>query len=215
MINKKLKNNLDPIIRTALSFHSAILLFLAICAGVLFFSMGWMYENIDRKMGFEMAQISMAMMAIVISLLIIVGVRVGLSMDRLLRYRKNDVGKVCDSFTHLRRFLVFLGYEEYILADGVIVQSQQKVHETLEFLEKPGRRGRPPTYPFKRWKRVVLAWENRDTLGNPMTLKQFLCMEFGAHPDGSPLASENSFYDNRKLVFEVLRKEAEKKKVRN
>jgi hypothetical protein len=176
--------------------------------------MGWMYENIDHKMGLEMAQISMAMMAIVISLLIIVGVRVGLSMDRLLRYRKDDVGKVCDNFKHLRRFLIFLGYHEYVLADGVIVQAQQQ-DETLRFLEKPGRRGRPPTYPFKRWKRVVLAWENRDIRGNPMTLKQFLGEEFGIGADGLPLASENSFYDNRKIVLAVLRKEAEKKKARN
>jgi hypothetical protein len=215
MTKKKLKNNLDPIIHTALSFHLAILLFLTICAGVLFFSMDWMYKNIDRKLGFEMAQISMAMMAIVISLLIIVGVRIGLSIDHLLRNRIDEVRKVCDSFRHLCRFLAFLGYKEYILADGVIVQTQQKVNERLVFLERPARRGRPPTYPFKRWKRVVLAWENRDNLRNPMTLKHFLCEEFGTSADGSPLASENSFYDNRKIVLEVLRKEAEEEKMLN
>lgn len=213
MTTKKLKNSIDPILRTALSFHSAILLFLAICVGVLFFSMGWMYETIDRKMGLEVAQITMAMMAIVISLLILVGVRVGLSMDRLLRYRKDDVRKVCGSFKHLCGFLAFLGYEEYILADGLIIPTKQKVEETFEFLEKSGKRGRPRTYPFKRWKRVVLAWENRDTVGNPMTLKQFLCEEFGPSADGSPLVSETCFYDNRKMVFEVLRKEAEEEQV--
>jgi hypothetical protein len=52
-----------------------------------------------------------------------------------------------------------------------------------------------------------LAWENRDTFRNPITLAEFLSLEFGTYADGSPCMSENSFYENRKKVFDELRKD--------
>jgi hypothetical protein len=57
-----------------------------------------------------------------------------------------------------------------------------------------------------------LAWENRDTLRNPMTLSEFLSLEFGTYADGSPRMSENSYYDWRKRVIEELQKQEQKKK---
>ncbi|MBK8821870.1 MAG: hypothetical protein IPN58_04450 [Anaerolineales bacterium] len=75
-------------------------------------------------------------------------------------------------------------------------------------MDRPKRRGRPPTHSLDRWTRVVLAWENRDPYRNPMTLTEFLSQEFGTYADGTPCMSENSFYENRKKVFEELRKNA-------
>jgi len=58
---------------------------------------------------------------------------------------------------------------------------------------------------------VVVAWEKRDTIRNPITLNEFLCEHFGRNADGSPGMSENSFYANRKRVLAELRTQTKKK----
>jgi hypothetical protein len=58
-----------------------------------------------------------------------------------------------------------------------------------------------------RWIKVVLAWENRDTWRNPITLVEFLSQEFGTWADGSPRVSKKAFYDNQKRVHEELRRQ--------
>lgn len=81
--------------------------------------------------------------------------------------------------------------------------------EALAILNKPRRRGRKPTYSIDRWTRIVMKWENRDTLRNTMTLSDHLAEEFGTNADGSPRMTEQSYYDWRDKVFTELRKEVE------
>jgi hypothetical protein len=146
-------------------------------------------------------------MSILILALIVVGMRAGWSLDRFIRHRKIDVWRIHRSFRQERNFLSLMGYEEVQLKTSTPNDSvRPNIEQTLALIEKPKRRGRPPTHSLDRWTRVVLAWENRDIYRNPMTLTEFLSQEFGTYADGTPCMSENSFYENRKKVFDELRK---------
>jgi len=101
-----------------------------------------------------------------------------------------------------------MGYEEVQPQLSLPESETSNVAQLLVSMDKPKRRGRPPTHSLDRWTRVVFAWENRDPYRNPMTLTEFLSQEFGTYADGTPCMSENSFYENRKKVFEELRKNA-------
>lgn len=138
--------------------------------------------------------------------LIIVELRDGWSLDRFIRRRRIDLWKMQRSL-QVGPFLLLLGYEEVQpKVSTVDVSTQPNIAQTLALIDKPKRRGRPPTHSRDRWTRVVLAWENRDPYRRPMTLCEFLSQEFGTYADGTPCMSENSFYENRKKVIDQLRK---------
>lgn len=181
---------------------------LIICGGVLFASITWVFHKIQYSLGVELAEVAVTFMSILILILILLGMRAGLGMDRFIRHRKDETCKLCQTFGQIRHILSLLGYEGLQLEPKPTVTVE---HHDTEGMRVPvdgrSRRGRPPTYPLARWTKVVVAWENRDTLRNPMTLTEFLCQEFGTHADGSPCISENRFYDYRKIVLEELRKE--------
>ena len=195
------RSRIHPIMRTVLYF------ILLICGSLLFGSIIWIFHRIHSSLGVDLAEVASALMSIFILALILVGMRAGWSIDRSIRHREIAAGKIYRSFGQVRHFLSLLGYEEIQpvigLTDG---PNQLNINETLALIERPRRRGRPPTHSFDRWTRVVIAWENRDTFRNPITLAEFLSQEFGIYADGSPCMSENSFYENRKKVFDELRK---------
>lgn len=182
---------------------------LIICGGMVLVSIVWIYHKIHYSLGLEIAEVSTALMSILILGLMSVGIRTGLGVDRFIRRRRLETCRFYRSSSHVRQFLALLGYTEIQLS---CVQSasedEQKPDEMLAIIDKPRRRGRLPTHSLDRWTKVVLAWENRDSLRNPMTLTEFLCEQFGEYADGSPRMSENSFYENRKKVIEELRKES-------
>ncbi len=176
--------------------------------GLLFGSILWVFHRIQTRFGDELAEVAAALMSILILALIMVGMRAGWSLDRFIRHRRIDVWRIHRSIRQIGYFLSLLGYE--------VTQPQTSQPETgisntahmLASMDRPKRRGRPPTHSLDRWTRVVLAWENRDPYRNPMILTEFLSQEFGTYADGTPCMSENSFYENRKKVFEELRKNA-------
>lgn len=202
------RNQISPILRLALVFS------LILCAVIVIGSIVWIFHKTHYGLGPEAAEVAAAFVSMLILGLVLVGVRAGLSLDRLIRSRKFEACRIYHSSTRLRQFLLLLGYEEIQpesctpLRDG-----PQGVEELFLLIDKPRRRGRLPTHSLERWIRVVLAWENRDTVRNPMTLNEFLSLEFGTYADGSPCMSENSFYENRKKVFEALRKEGATKEL--
>jgi hypothetical protein len=181
---------------------------LLICGGLLFGSIIWIFRRIQASLGVELAEVAVALMSILILALMLVGIRAGWTIDRFIRYRRIDIWKIHKSFRQAQQFITLLGYEEPQPSSISLQDSpnKQNIDETLALIEKPRRRGRPPTHSLERWTRVVLAWENRDLYRNPMTLTEFLSQEFGTYADGSPCMSENSFYENRKKVFDELRK---------
>lgn len=182
---------------------------LLICGSLLFGSIFWIFHQIHVSLGEELAEVAVSIMSMLIFALIVVGIRAGWSLDRFIRQRRVDVWKVQRSFRQVRPFLLLLGYEEVqTTVNALDISVKPNIEQTLALIEKPRRRGRPPTHSLDRWTRVVLAWENRDPYRNPMTLSEFLSQEFGTYADGSPCISDNTFYENRKKVFDELRKNA-------
>lgn len=176
--------------------------------GLLFGSILWVFHRIQSRFGEELAEIAAALMSILILALIMVGMRAGWSLDRFIRHRQIDVWRIHRSIRQTGYFLSLLGYEEIQPQVSLPETGVSKTAQILASMDKPKRRGRPPTHSLDRWIRVVAAWDNRDPYRNPMTLAEFLAQEFGTYADGTPCMSENSFYENRKKVFEALRKDA-------
>jgi hypothetical protein len=191
-----------------LGLRIVLYLILFTCGGLLFGSIVWVFHRIQTRFGDELAEVAAALMSILILALITVGMRAGWSLDRFIRHRRIDLWRIHQSIRPTGYFLSLLGYEEVQPQLSLPESETLNVTQLLVSMDKPKRRGRPPTHSFDRWTRVVLAWENRDPYRNPMNLTEFLSQEFGTYADGTPCMSENSFYENRKKVFEELRKNA-------
>jgi hypothetical protein len=196
------RSHIHPKLRVAL--YSILFTF----GGSLFGSIVWVFHRIQSRFGEELAEIAAALMSILILALIMVGMRAGWSLDCFIRHRQIDVWRIHRSIRHTGYFLSLLGYEEIQPQVSPPESGLSKTVQMLASMDRPKRRGRPPTHSFDRWIRVVAAWDNRDPYRNPMTLAEFLAQEFGTYADGTPCMSENSFYENRKKVFEALRKDA-------
>ena len=176
----------------------------------VFVSVFWVFERIDASFGDNLAEVAVTFICMLILALVVVGIRAGLSLDRYARRRALQELHLCRSSKRLRHLCTLLGYGARPAAPQ---QPEGPALEILMLTEKPKRRGRPPTYSIDRWRKVVLAWENRDPLRNPLTLAEFLAEEFGVYADGSPRMSENSYYDWRKRVIEDMRRESERAQI--
>lgn len=176
-------------------------------------SIYWIFQKINHSAGDELAEVTVVFLSILVLVLILVGMRAGLGLDRWIRYRRFEECRFIHSSKHTHRALSWLGYG-HIVAEGGSTSEELygwNVDELLALFEKPKRGGRRPTHPPERWIRVVLAWEHRDPLRNTMTLSQFLCEEFGTNADGTPRESESNFYDNRKKIIKQIEKKADHK----
>ena len=182
-----------------------VLLFALLTGGIaIVVSMLWVFQRIDSSLGDDLAEVAVALTSVLVMALVVIGMRVGLSVDRYVRLRRLEKFRIYQSSHQVRQLCSLLGYGECAptttAPDGA---------QLLALMEKPKHRGRPPTYGIDRWKKVVLAWENRDPLRNSLTLAEFLAEQFGVYADGSPRMSENSYYDWRKKVVEEMRKKTQ------
>lgn len=171
-------------------------------------SMFWIFQRIDAGLGDDLAEAALALIAALVMGLILLGIRAGLGLDRYARRCRLEHLRVYRSSAQIRQVCSLLGY------GGPLPEAQPPEppdEEILGLLEMPRQRGRPPSYSIDKWKKVVLAWDRRDTLHNPLTLAEFLAEQFGTCADGSPRVSENSFYDWRKKVYAEARKNAEQR----
>jgi hypothetical protein len=176
---------------------------------VIVSSVRWIYRRIQGNLGFEIAEVVVAFLMVLIFILILFGFGAGFGADRILRKRKIQAFWI---YRSLKRSRFMRSLWIYIEPHGQMEPENKRELEMTRMLTKKPRRGRHPTYSLDRWMRVVQAWENRDPLRNTLTLSEFLGEEFGTYADGSPQMSENSYYDWRKKVFKELRKlEARKK----
>lgn len=198
------RGQVHPIVRIVL------VSILILCGGSLVVSVSWIFQKINHSAGVELAEVAVAVISILIMVLILVGMRAGLGLDRWIRHRRFEECRFCLSFKHTHHTLAWLGYEHLMVEDEVPSNEFYgwNVEELLALFEKPKRRGRPPAHPPERWIRVVLTWENRDPLRNTMTLPQFLCEKFGTNADGTPGESVSNFYDNRQKILEEIKKHA-------
>ena len=191
-------------------FRVALIIILMLCGGILIVSVNWIFHKIHYSLGMGMAEVTVAFISIFILILILVGMRTGLSMDRFIRRRRYESCKIYQSFRHVQCFISWLGCEGIQPDHEPLIKTESQNSEEMPIvLNKPNRRGRTPTYSIDRWKRVVLAWEGRDTWRNPTTLSEFLAEEFGTCADGSPRISESRFYELRKIILKDLREKAD------
>lgn len=201
------RSHIRPIFRVVLVF------ILILCGGMLIVSINWIFHKIHYSLGIALAEVAVAFISVFIMILILVGMRTGLSMDRFIRRRRYEACKIYQSFRQVRYVLSWLGYDGIQSGhEPVTIVENQTPEEMLALINRPHRRGRTPTYSLDRWTRVVLSWEGRDTWRNPMTLSEFLAEEFGRYADGSPRISESRFYELRKIILKDLRKKAVQKK---
>jgi hypothetical protein len=203
LVNRKLSTNnqLSPV------FLRFVLIAVMLVTGVsVFYSVRWIYIRVHYSFGLEIAEVAMAFVAIIIFGLTLVGFSAGFSAKRALKSRPDEVVRICHSL-RLNNLI------EPVWGDSLARAEVNQPACEAETVPMPApkdrvpKRGRPPTYSIDRWTRVVSAWENRDSLHNPMTLEQFLCEEFGTYADGSPRISKKSYYDWQKKVHEEALKQ--------
>lgn len=201
------RGHVHATVRIALAF------ILILCGGSLIVSISWIFQKINHSVGVELAEVAVAVISILIMVLILVGMRAGLGLDRWIRHRRFEECRLCLSFKHTHRALAWLGYEHLIVEEKAPSNEFHgwNVDELLALFEKPKRRGRPPAHPPEHWIRAVLAWENRDLVRNTMTLPEFLIQEFDQNADGTPRESASNFYDNRQKILKEIKKHAKRK----
>lgn len=202
------RNHVHPV------FRIVLLILLVICGMLLIAAIAWIFYRVYYSIGLEIAEVTITIISILILILILIGLRAGLGLDRFIRDQNAADWSVYQSSGQIRDLIKLLGYEELQPESeetaGTVLSNSMEMAMSLS--NTSPRRGRPPTYSLERWTRVVLAWENRDSLRNPMTLAEFLCKQFGENADGSPRISENCFYANRKKVLDEFRQTMEAKK---
>ncbi len=196
------RNHVHPVFRIVLLF------ILIVCGALLITAIAWIFNKIHNSIGLELAQVTIAIICILTLILILIGLSTGLGLDQFIQQQNVRVWRVYQSSSQVRSFLNLLGYEEVQSEYEETVKSaiSDPAELASSFSNITSRRGRPPTYSLERWTKVVLAWEKRDPLRNPMTLAEFLGEQFGENADGSPRISENCFYTNRKKVISELQK---------
>jgi hypothetical protein len=175
----------------------------------------WIYHRIHHSLGLEVAEVVVSFLVILILGLILVGLGAGFGAKRVLRRRKVHVLRICRSLKLCKFIQPLWGdvgiHPETDETETFTSNKQDAIVVTAASNRRP-RRGRLPNYPMDRWIKVVSAWENRDTLRNPITLEEFLSQEFGTWADGSPRVAKKTFYDNQMKVHTELHEQEARKK---
>jgi hypothetical protein len=181
---------------------------------IVYFPIAWVYQKMKLDMGVNVADIALAFAMVLCLGLVMTGMGLGYLIDMAIRRRRFIFltplsGSWVDTLIRIWGFELIDGETEIptISAPAHTIEADK----VLEILNKPRRRGRKPTFSIDRWRRVVLKWENRDTLRDTMTLADLLAEEFGTHVDGSPRMTEQSYYDWRDKVFSEIKNETEAK----
>ncbi|MFA5873140.1 MAG: hypothetical protein WC832_04175 [Anaerolineales bacterium] len=179
---------------------------------IVFIPIAWMYQKMKLGMGVDVAQITLTFAMVIFLGMVLAGMGLAYFIDSTIRrrrfiFRTPQPGGWVDALIRVWGFELI---DEQLESPAISAAAQTlEADEVLAILNKPRRRGRKPTYSIDRWKRIVLKWENRDTLRDTMTLADLLAEEFGTHADGSPGMTEQSYYDWRDKVFAELKNEAE------
>lgn len=190
------------------------ILYLALAGAglVVFLPITWAYQMMKLNMGVEIAEVILTFAIVILLGTISAGVSLAYFIDGAIRrqrfiFRAPQPGSWVTVLIRIWGFEVLSEEPESpaIFEPDITI----KANEALAILNQPRRRGRKPTYSIDRWKRIVMKWENRDTLRDTMTLADHLAEEFGTNADGSPKMTEQSYYDWRDKVFAELKKEVE------
>ena len=197
-------NHIHPI-----TMRMGLFVVLLISGTALIYSVNWIYYRIQSRLGLEIAEVVVAFLMVLIVILILFGFWAGFRADRVLHRRKIQALWIYRSLAHSR---VMRSLWQYVEPNGQAESKNQPVDKTISIPEHAPRRGRRPTHSLDRWIQVVQVWENRNLQLNTMTLSEYLIEQFGMYADGSPMMSENSYYEWRKKVLKELRKREARKK---
>lgn len=197
-------NHIHPI-----SIRIWLFVFLLLNGAVILYSINWMYHRVHSRLGLEIAEVVVAFLMVLIVILILFGFWAGFRADRILHRRKIQALWI---YRSLKRSRMMRSLWQYMEPNGELEGTKLPRLESISIPEHPPRRGRRPTHSLDRWIRVVQAWENRDLSRNIMTLSEYLAEQFGTYADGSPMMSENSYYEWRKKVIKELRRREVRKK---
>ncbi len=172
----------------------------------------WVYQKTKQALGVDFAQISLTFTTVILLGLVLTGMVLAYFIDNAIRKRR-FIFRSPRCWGWVEPLIRVWGFE--------LVDEHQESHVTSKadntlmpdevstILNKPRRGGRRPTYSIDRWRRIVLKWENRDTLRDAMTLADLLAEEFGTHPDGSPRMTEQTYYCWRDKVLDEIKNEVE------
>jgi len=179
---------------------------------IVFLLIAWVYQKMKLCMGVDFAEITLTFAMVIFLGMVIMGMGLAYFIDSAIRrrrfiFRTPQPGGWVDVLVKTWGFELIDEQPEFLTISAPA--QTLEADEVLAILNKPRRRGRKPTYSIDRWRRIVLKWENRDTLRDTMTLADLLAEEFGTHADGSPGMTEQSYYDWRDKVFTEIKNEAE------
>ena len=185
---------------------------LVVVSLIEYLSITWVYQKTRLALGVDLAQISVSFVTIIVLGMVLLGMRLAhfigdaMARRRFIFRNPRSEGWVLALIRVWGLELPDEHPESHVTSKA---DNTLKPDEVSAILNRPRQRGRRPAYSIDRWRRIVLKWENRDTLRDAMTLADLLAEEFGTHPDGSPRMTEQTYYCWRDKVLEVFKNEVE------
>ena len=181
----------------------------------------WAYRNFESGLGTGIARTAIAYHMIVIGVMIVLGLRLGYEVERMISQEKflfdcTKRGKWAE------RIMKLWGHDANVKGsnqfDGQPLTEEAPSSDPVEVpatWDIPTRRGRKPTFTLDRWMPVAVQWENRDTIRDGFTLAELICEHLGTNEDGSPIVSEQTYYSTwRPRAIEEMKRRAALKQAR-
>jgi hypothetical protein len=181
--------------------------FILIVAALIVNFTFWFYENYKQGLGDHLARVAIAYHAVLFVGMVLFGLGVGYGIEWLILHRK----------------FIFHDPQPDSLAEWIMIlwgvklppleKEPQAASESdqFQYLNRPTRRGRKPTFTLDRWLPIAAKWENRDPMRDAFTLAELIADHLGTNPDGSPIVSEQIYYSLwRARAIEELKRRSRK-----
>lgn len=167
----------------------------------------WFYENYKQGLGDHLAQVAIAYHAALFLGLVLIGLGVGYGIEWLILQRKSIFRDPRPD--SLAEWIMILWGIELPPPDREA--EGDPAPDELQYLYRPTRRGRKPTFTLDRWLPIAAKWENRDPMRDAFTLAELIADHLGTNPDGSPIVSEQIYYSLwRARAIEELKRRSKK-----
>jgi len=183
-----------------LVFHGSMLL-------IVFLDLRWFYRTFEANLDHPLAQAAIAYHILLLTGLALTGICLGHWVDRMIR-EKNSIFQCVEEGSWAEIILNLWGYA--LEEEG---HKQEIPTDPLVLLDLPTRRGRKPVFTLDRWLPIAAQWENRDPIRDGFTLADLIADHLGTNADGSPIVSEQTYYNTwRPRAIAELRRRAQSKK---
>jgi hypothetical protein len=178
------------------------------------------YRSFESGLGTGIARTAIAYHIIVIAVMIVLGVRLGYEVERIIRQEKflfscTKRGRWAEKIMRLWGYDVDVKGSNELDVQPIPEVDPDPAPDPVEVpatWNVPTRRGRKPTFTLDQWMPVAVQWENRDTVRDGFTLSELICEHLGTHKDGSPIISEQTYYSTwRTRAIEEMNRRAELK----